>query len=108
MSVHVNDITGQVATTLIGTDFGLLLTRTKQSFQVESVEALPEILAEAFNIAISSCPGPALIDIPKDIQIAEWAGRLYSQPCLPIPPLQAEAMTDTPRLLPKGEKPVFF
>lgn len=76
-SVPVVAITGQVASPLIGTDafqeidvLGLSLACTKHSFLVESLEALPGIMAEAFAIACSGRPGPVLIDIPKDIQLA--------------------------------------
>ncbi|CNI36120.1 acetolactate synthase 2 catalytic subunit [Yersinia pekkanenii] len=76
-SVPVIAITGQVGSALIGTDafqeidvLGLSLACTKHSFLVESLDALPSIMAEAFAIATSGRPGPVLIDIPKDIQLA--------------------------------------
>ncbi|MET1690060.1 acetolactate synthase 2 catalytic subunit [Yersinia enterocolitica] len=76
-SVPVIAITGQVGSALIGTDafqeidvLGLSLACTKHSFLVESLDALPAIMAEAFAIATSGRPGPVLIDIPKDIQLA--------------------------------------
>ncbi|MCL2897903.1 acetolactate synthase 2 catalytic subunit [Brenneria tiliae] len=77
-SVPIVAITGQVGSALIGTDafqeidvLGLSLACTKHSFLVESPESLPEVMAEAFAIAGSGRPGPVLIDIPKDIQLAE-------------------------------------
>lgn len=76
-SVPLVAITGQVGSGLIGTDafqeidvLGLSLACTKHSFLVESLDALPEIMAEAFAIASSGRPGPVLVDIPKDIQLA--------------------------------------
>ncbi|MGL9719212.1 acetolactate synthase 2 catalytic subunit [Symbiopectobacterium sp.] len=76
-SVPVVAITGQVASRLIGTDafqeidvLGLSLACTKHSFLVDSLESLPEIMAEAFAIASSGRPGPVLVDIPKGIQLA--------------------------------------
>jgi acetolactate synthase-1/2/3 large subunit len=76
-SVPLVAITGQVGSALIGTDafqeidvLGLSLACTKHSFLVESLNALPEIMADAFAIATSGRPGPVLIDIPKDIQLA--------------------------------------
>lgn len=80
-SVPVVAISGQVASSLIGTDafqeidvLGLSLSCTKHSFLVESVEELGQVITEAFRIARSGRPGPVLIDIPKDIQLAniEW------------------------------------
>ncbi|WP_342322778.1 acetolactate synthase 2 catalytic subunit [Kosakonia sp. BYX6] len=76
-SVPVVAITGQVAAPFIGTDafqevdvLGLSLACTKHSFLVGSLEELPRIMAEAFHVANSGRPGPVLIDIPKDIQLA--------------------------------------
>lgn len=76
-SVPVVAITGQVALPLIGTDafqevdvLGLSLACTKHSFLVQSLEELPRVMAEAFQVANSGRPGPVLVDIPKDIQIA--------------------------------------
>ena len=76
-SVPVVAITGQVAAPLIGTDafqevdvLGLSLACTKHSFLVESLEELPRVIAEAFYVANSGRPGPVLVDIPKDIQLA--------------------------------------
>jgi acetolactate synthase-1/2/3 large subunit len=76
-SVPVVAITGQVAAPLIGTDafqevdvLGLSLACTKHSFLVESLEELPRVIAEAFEVANSGRPGPVLVDIPKDIQLA--------------------------------------
>ncbi|GDX07967.1 acetolactate synthase 2 catalytic subunit [Buttiauxella sp. A111] len=77
-SVPVVAITGQVAAPFIGTDafqevdvLGLSLACTKHSFLVESFDDLPRVLAEAFEIANSGRPGPVLVDIPKDIQLAQ-------------------------------------
>ena len=76
-SVPVVAITGQVASPLIGTDafqevdvLGLSLACTKHSFLVQSLEELPRVMAEAFEVANSGRPGPVLVDIPKDIQVA--------------------------------------
>lgn len=77
-SVPIVAITGQVGSALIGTDafqeidiLGLSLACTKHSFLVESLDALPGIFTEAFAIATGGRPGPVLIDIPKDIQLAD-------------------------------------
>ena len=39
----------------------------KRAWRVQSVEALPRIVAEAFTIATSGRPGPVLIDVPMDM-----------------------------------------
>ena len=73
-SVPMVAITGQVATSLMGTDafqevdiFGITLPVVKHSFLVNSAAELPRIVHEAFRIARSGRPGPVLIDLPKDI-----------------------------------------
>ncbi|UDG80100.1 acetolactate synthase 2 catalytic subunit [Candidatus Steffania adelgidicola] len=75
-SVPIVAITGQVGLAFIGTDafqeidvLGLSLACTKHSFLVESLDSLPNIISDAFNIATNGRPGPVLIDIPKDIQL---------------------------------------
>lgn len=77
-SVAVVAITGQVPTRAMGTDgfqevdiIGLSLACTKHCFQIKQLKDLPEVLQLAFEIATSGRPGPVLIDIPKDIQVAE-------------------------------------
>ncbi|MFG6655926.1 acetolactate synthase 2 catalytic subunit [Scandinavium sp. M-37] len=79
-SVPVVAITGQVALPFIGTDafqevdvIGLSLACTKHSFLVQSLEELPRVMAEAFQVASLGRPGPVLVDIPKDIQLASAA-----------------------------------
>jgi acetolactate synthase-1/2/3 large subunit len=77
-SVPVVAITGQVSQAVMGTDafqeidvLGLSLPVTKHSFMVRSVDELAATLNEAFAIAQSGRPGPVLVDIPKDVQLAE-------------------------------------
>jgi len=76
-SVPMIALTGQVPTGLIGTDafqevdiLGMSISVTKQSYLVDSIEALPRILEEAFYIAQEGRPGPVLIDLPKDILLS--------------------------------------
>lgn len=71
-------ITGQVPTSLIGTDAfqetditGITLPITKHNYLVTDVADLAHTIHEAFYIARSGRPGPVLIDLPKDVQIAE-------------------------------------
>ena len=70
-------LTGQVHSFLIGTDAfqevditGITLPITKHNYLVTDVADLAEIIREAFYIARSGRPGPVLIDLPKDVQIA--------------------------------------
>ena len=71
-------ITGNVPQSLMGTDSfqeadisGMTMPVTKHNYLVTRVEKLADIVREAFFIASSGRPGPVLIDIPKDVQIAE-------------------------------------
>ncbi len=114
-SVPVVAITGQVAAPLIGTDafqevdvLGLSLACTKHSFLVESLEELPEIMAHAFHLANSGRPGPVLIDIPKDIQLASaelepWLSSVEDTFVLP----QAE-LKQARALMNQAEKPMLY
>jgi len=77
-SVPMVCLTGQVATPLMGTDafqeldvFGLTMPIVKHSFLVRKVDDLPEVLREAFRIAREGRPGPVLVDLPKDVQMAD-------------------------------------
>lgn len=71
-------ITGNVPQSLMGTDSfqeadisGMTMPITKHNYLVTSVERLAETIREAFYIARSGRPGPVLVDIPKDVQLAE-------------------------------------
>lgn len=73
-SVPLVIITGNVATSFIGTDAfqeaditGITMPITKHSYLVRNVEDLPRIIHEAFHIANTGRKGPVLIDIPKDV-----------------------------------------
>ncbi|MFL1706989.1 acetolactate synthase large subunit [Campylobacter sp. MOP7] len=76
-SIPIVLISGQVASSLIGTDafqeidaVGISRPCVKHNYLVNSIEELPRILKEAFYIARSGRPGPVHIDIPKDITAA--------------------------------------
>ena len=77
-SIPMIAITGQVNTTLLGTDafqeadtYGLSFPITKHSEMVKSGEDLVDAIANAFSIATSGRPGPVLIDVPRDVQLKE-------------------------------------
>ncbi len=77
-SIPIIAITGQVNTTLIGTDafqeadtFGLSFPITKHSIMVKNPYELLEAIPKAFEIALKGRPGPVLIDVPRDVQLKE-------------------------------------
>ncbi|WP_427977587.1 acetolactate synthase 2 catalytic subunit [Agarivorans sp.] len=102
-SIPLIAITGQVAQSVIGTDafqevdvLGMSLSVTKHSFMVTDVKELKRTIEQAFEIATSGRPGPVLIDVPKDVQLAEISENLAYVPNLkaantPDPILIAEA-----------------
>lgn len=77
-SIPMVAITGNVPTSLIGKDsfqeiniMGITLPITKHNYFVTDVNELADTIREAFQIAKSGRPGPVLIDVPKDVQIAK-------------------------------------
>ncbi len=77
-SVPVVAITGQAPTSDIGTDafqevdtLGLSLSVSKHSYLITDPAEVNGILQEAFQLATRNRPGPVLVDIPKDIQLAD-------------------------------------
>ncbi len=77
-SIPVVILTGQVPTSLLGTDSfqevditGITLPITKHSYIVKDPRQIPRIVKEAFHIASTGRPGPVLIDLPKDILSAQ-------------------------------------
>jgi acetolactate synthase-1/2/3 large subunit len=77
-SIPMVIITGQVPTPLIGNDafqevdiIGITRPCTKHSFLVKDVKDLALIMKKAFYIARTGRPGPVLVDLPKDVQIAQ-------------------------------------
>ena len=76
-SIPMVVITGQVPTALIGTDafqeadtVGITRHCTKHNYLVKDPAKLGDIVHEAFHIATSGRPGPVVVDIPKDVQVA--------------------------------------
>ena len=92
-SIPLVAITGQVSTSLIGTDafqevdtYGLTIPVTKHNFFVQSAKDLLTIIPEAFRIAESGRPGPVVIDIPRDVQTRMAPVEKYPEPAVPERP----------------------
>ena len=95
-SIPLVALCGNVPTTQIGTDSfqeiditGVTLPITKHNYFVSSVEDLADTIREAFRLTQSGRPGPVLIDIPKDVQIATCE---YT----PAPPVPADEPVSAP------------
>lgn len=114
-SVPVVAITGQVAAPFIGTDafqevdvLGLSLSCTKHSFLVTSLDELSGVLAEAFVIANSGRPGPVLVDIPKDIQLAIGEPEPYLASVEDALPLPATEIAQACGMIAASHKPMLY
>jgi len=88
-SVPMVAITGNVANTVIGTDgfqeidiTGITLPITKHNYFVSSIDVLQDTIRDAFKLAASGRPGPVLVDVAKDVQVA-----MYDYAPLPPKPL---------------------
>ncbi|MET4729170.1 acetolactate synthase-1/2/3 large subunit [Lysobacter enzymogenes] len=116
-SVPMVCITGQVATSLMGTDafqeldvFGMTLPIVKHSFLARSVDDLPRMLGEAFRLARSGRPGPVLIDLPKDVQNAD-ASHLPTHTPLPtdaVPAAPDASYHEAAALIAHARKPLVY
>ena len=116
-SVPMVCITGQVPTTLLGTDafqeldvFGMTLPIVKHSWLVRSVDELPAVVAAAFRIAREGRPGPVLIDMPKNVQLAD-ASHLPAHVPASVPPVPApcpQQLEQAIAAIASAEKPVVY
>jgi acetolactate synthase-1/2/3 large subunit len=112
-------ITGQVASHLIGGDAfqevdvtGITLPITKHNYLITRVEEIPQVVREAFHIARSGRPGPVLIDICKDAQVAMMDFEYPEDISLPgyQPPVRAPqaALEKAVKLIEEAERPVIL
>ncbi|MBR2687722.1 MAG: acetolactate synthase 3 large subunit [Aquamicrobium sp.] len=83
-SIPLVCLTGQVPTSLIGSDafqecdtVGITRPCTKHNWLVKDVNELSAIIHEAFHVATTGRPGPVVVDIPKDVQFARG---IYTPP----------------------------
>jgi acetolactate synthase-1/2/3 large subunit len=89
-SIPIVVITGQVGTPLIGSDafqecdtIGITRHCTKHNYLVKDPAKLGDVIHEAFHIATSGRPGPVVIDLPKDVQVATAPYRKPASDALP-------------------------
>ncbi len=105
-SIPLVAITGNVMTSQIGTDSfqeiditGITLPITKHNYFVESVDQLADTIREAFVLAQSGRPGPVLVDIPKDVQVAECEyepqAKAEKEPAFPAKDIRIEQAAAT-------------
>ncbi|MBO6538556.1 MAG: acetolactate synthase 3 large subunit [Rhizobiaceae bacterium] len=102
-SIPLVCITGQVPTTLIGSDafqecdtVGITRPCTKHNWLVKDVNELAATIHEAFHVASTGRPGPVVVDIPKDIQFA--TGTYVSPQTAPRTSYQPKMQGDLERI----------
>ncbi|MPT48929.1 MAG: acetolactate synthase 3 large subunit [Sphingobium sp.] len=118
-SIPMIVITGQVGTSLIGSDafqeadtVGITRHCSKHNYLVKSPGRLAHVIHEAFHIATTGRPGPVVIDIPKDVQVAsapfEKPGAIAHasyRPQVKAPAADIAAAID---MIAKAKQPVFY
>ncbi|MBS0482515.1 MAG: biosynthetic-type acetolactate synthase large subunit [Proteobacteria bacterium] len=118
-SIPLVVITGQVPTALIGSDafqeadtIGITRHCTKHNYLVKDPAELAAIIDEAFQIATTGRPGPVVIDIPKDVQIASatWSDAPSQRPIRYNPPSTGSdrEIARAIELLANAKAPVFY
>ncbi|MGY3853223.1 acetolactate synthase 2 catalytic subunit [Aeromonas aquatilis] len=114
-SVPLVAISGQVPCAAIGTDafqevdvLGMSLSCTKHSFMVTDAADLGRVLAEAFAIATEGRPGPVLIDLPKDVQLAAVPAQSPLFAVEEPEALNPSELTTARTLIAAAERPVLY
>ncbi|MFY2510074.1 acetolactate synthase 2 catalytic subunit [Vibrio pectenicida] len=115
-SIPMVAITGQVASSHIGTDafqemdvIGMSLSCTKHSYLVTDIEDLAPTLAEAFEVAKAGRPGPVIVDIAKDVQLAQAPVSVLPSLTPPnSPEPKKEAIITAQELLSQSTRPVLY
>lgn len=122
-SIPVLCLSGQVATTAIGTDafqecdaVGISRPVTKWNGQVRRIEDIQSMTAKALHLTQSGRPGPVLLDLPKDIQIAQVPDPTPAVPDVPAPPVAeaphspalAASVRRAAALIAQARRPVFY
>ena len=115
-SIPMVAITGNVPCSLIGKDSfqeiditGVTLPITKHNYFVNKIEDLAPSIREAFQIAKSGRPGPVLIDVPKDVQVAtyEYEDRGVA-PKIPLPKAPDSEIMEAIALVNEAERPYIY
>ena len=115
-SIPMVAITGNVPCSLIGKDSfqeiditGITLPITKHNYFVNDVAKLADSIREAFRIAKSGRPGPVLVDVPKDVQVATY--EFEEQPVaekFPLPIASEAQIEEAAALLNAAKRPYIY
>ncbi len=118
-SVPVVAITGQVSTSLIGTDgfqeadiSGITLPITKHNFLVTKAEDIARTIAEAFHVASTGRPGPVLVDIAKDALQSQttfrWPVPFDLPGYHPVTRPHSRQVREAARMMAEARRPVLY
>lgn len=118
-SIPMVVITGQVPTALIGTDafqeadtVGITRHCTKHNYLVKDPATLGATIHEAFHIATSGRPGPVVVDIPKDVQVAtaryQRPGPIQHKTYRPQVKADRSAIEAAVEMLAAAERPILY
>jgi len=118
-SVPIVVFTGQVPTHLIGNDafqecdtIGVTRSITKHSFLVRDVKDLAKTVRQAYHIASTGRPGPVVVDLPKDVLLAEAPFEMPDEIELRGYSVTKEGRTDkverAARMIAASKRPLFY
>ncbi|MFW0108910.1 acetolactate synthase large subunit [Rothia sp. P7181] len=118
-SVPIVAITGQVSSSVIGTDafqeadiVGMTMPITKHSFMVRDPQEIPRCIATAFHIASTGRPGPVLVDITKDAQQGmmdfSWPPTVEIRGYTPVTRGHSKQIREAAKLLAQAQRPVLY
>ncbi|MBE6674396.1 MAG: biosynthetic-type acetolactate synthase large subunit [Ruminococcaceae bacterium] len=115
-SIPMVAVTGNVPCSLIGKDSfqeiditGITLPITKHNYFVNKIEDLAPAIREAFQIAKSGRPGPVLIDVPKDVQVATYEYEPQPvTPKIPLPKADEELIDEAVRMIGEAKRPYIY
>lgn len=118
-SVPLLAITGQVASSVIGTDafqeadiVGMTMPITKHSFMVRDPQEIPRCIATAYHIAKTGRPGPVLVDITKDAQQGmmdfSWPPKVEVRGYKPVVQGHIKQIREAAKLIAQAHRPVFY
>ena len=115
-SIPMVAVTGNVPCSLIGKDSfqeiditGITLPITKHNYFVNKIEDLAPSIREAFQIAKSGRPGPVLIDVPKDVQVATYEYEPEEiVPKIPLPKADESLIDEAAKLISESKRPYIY
>ncbi|HLP22566.1 MAG TPA: acetolactate synthase large subunit [Microbacteriaceae bacterium] len=118
-SVPLLAITGQVFSTLMGSDafqeadiVGITMPITKHSYLVTKAEDIPRVIAEAYHIAGTGRPGPVLVDITKDAQQNSfefaWPPAIDLPGYRPVTKAHGKQVHSAAQLIAESKQPVLY